>query len=268
MAYADKELDTSIYRRKTEPLLFGYVAKKEFATKQLASFVTFLTAYGISKAVSLAILFIAASTFGIPLGWLTLECVGLLLWRMYYGNWRMYRHGADGIGISLLGHLCWYLCLLAAPFPIIRNTALLTPRIYCCGLLYMVISNFLMIGLSYHAFNTNLYLTENVAWLALSISTLIAIVSGGIFVSYVPESHRKTFYEVKTFKEHVATYVWNEKPFVIDHKHREVDTKEGVRALLSVKYSIHYLPTELLMEFYGRNWAKVACRSPREFVGG
>jgi len=122
-----------------------------------------------------------------------------------------------------------------------------------------------MIGLSYHAFNTHLYLTENVAWLALSVTTLIAIVSGGIFFSYVPESHRKTFYEEKTWKEHLATFWWNEATSTIDHKHREVDTNEGVRALLSVKYSIHYLPTELLIEYYKRNWAEWVADPPEWF---
>jgi len=190
--------------------------------------------------------------------------MGLLLWRMYYGNWRMYRYGADGMLFSLLWHLGCYLCLLAAPFPVIRNPTLLTSRIYCGGLFYMLISNFLMIGLSYHAFNTHLYLTENVAWLALSISTLIAIVSGGIFFSYVPESHRKTFYEVKTFKEHVATYKWNQTSDT-DHKHREVDTKEEVRALLPTWCSIHYLPTELLIEYYKRNWAEWVADPPEWF---
>ena len=129
----------------------------------------------------------------------------------------------------------------------------------------MLISNFLMIGLSYHAFNTHLHLTENVAWLALSVTTLVAIVSGGIFSSYVPESHRKTFYEVKALKEHVATFWWNDTTSTTDNKYREVDTNEGVRALLPTWCFIHYLPTELLIEYYKRNWAEWVADPPEWF---
>jgi hypothetical protein len=56
-----------------------------------------------------------------------------------------------------------------------------------------------------------LYLTEQDAWLGLSIATAICLISGGIFFSYVPPSHRKTFYKQLTLKQHFATYYWNDK---------------------------------------------------------
>jgi len=257
VAFADKEIDTSKYRRKTDPLLFGYVPGKEFATKQLATFITFLTSYGIAKTMSLAILFIATPAY-ISVGWLAMEWFGLLVWRMSYGNWRVYRNGADGTVFSLLCHLFYYLCLLSAPFPIIRMPAFLTPRIYSGGIIYMVVSNFLMVVVSYHAthhtFNPPIHFPESTALILLFTSTLISIISGIIFFHYIPKSHRKTFHEQKTLKEHVATYWWNDKTYDNDHKHRDVDTNEGVRALLPTWLSIHYLPKEKLIEHYRIHW--------------
>ena len=80
--------------------------------------------------------------------------------------------------------------------------------------------------------NTKLHLTEPIAWLGLSIATAICLISGGISFSYVPSSHRNTFYQQKTLKQHLTTYWWNDKTWGLDHHNREVDTQEAVRALL------------------------------------
>jgi hypothetical protein len=183
---------------------------------------------------------------------------------MSYGNWRFYRNGADGAIISLLGHLCWYLCLLSAPFPLIRVPTFLTPRIYSGGIIYMVVSNFLMVVISYEAFNSPEHFPESTALTLLSTSTLISIISGIIFFHYIPKSHRKTFYEQKTYKEHVATFSWNES-ITTDHKHRDVDTNEGVRALLPTWLSIHHLPKEKLIEHYRMNWETWVADPPEWF---
>jgi hypothetical protein len=139
--------------------------------------------------------------------------------------------------------------------------------------------NFAMVAVSYHVFigsddinndNINneakhLYLTEPVAWLGLSIATTICFVSGGISFNYVPASHRHTFYKQLTFKQHLATYYWNDKTFTKDHQHREVDTQEGVRALLGIKYSLHYLPKDELIEFYKTHWEDWVADPPEWF---
>ena len=52
IATADKEFDMSKFRRKDEPLLFGYIAGKQYATKQLCSSVTFFTSYAVAKTLS------------------------------------------------------------------------------------------------------------------------------------------------------------------------------------------------------------------------
>ena len=60
VASADKEVDTSNFRRKDEPRLFGYIAGKKLATKQLYASVTFFASYAVAKTFSFAILFICA----------------------------------------------------------------------------------------------------------------------------------------------------------------------------------------------------------------
>jgi hypothetical protein len=139
--------------------------------------------------------------------------------------------------------------------------------------------NFAMVAVSYHVFigsddnnndninneATHLYLTEPVAWLGLSIATTICFVSGRISFNYVPVSHRHTFYKQLTWKQHVATFWWNDSTFAVDHHHREVDTQEGVRAILPTWCSLHYLPKEELIEFYKNNWAGWVADPPEWF---
>ena len=214
----------------------------------------------------------------------------------------MYRNGVDGTTFSLLCHLGWYLCLLSAPFPLIRCPTFLTPRIYSGGLIYMLVINVFVVAVSFHIFNggnssdgngtlqpdrlnniesnttsfnssntTNtenatLYLTEPVAWLGLSIATAICLISGGMFFSYVPPSHRNTFYKQLTFKQQLATFYWNDRTWGTDHKRRELDTNEAVRAcLLPMMFSLHYLPKEKLIELYKTRWADWVVDPPEWF---
>jgi hypothetical protein len=113
--------------------------------------------------------------------------------------------------------------------------------------------------------NATLYLSESRAWLGLSIATAICLVSGGIFFSYVRASHRHTFYKQLTLKQHITTYWWNDKTWTTDHQHREVDTNEGIRALLPTWCSLHYLPKEKLIELYKTRWEDWVTDPPEWF---
>jgi len=262
VAFSDREIDTSKHRRKTEPLLFGYVPDTNQNKQALVS-VVFFTSYKTAKMFGLSMLIASSSAFH-AVGLFIVEYFGFLLWRMWYGNWRFYRKGADGAVFSLLGHLCWYLSLLSAPFPILRNPTLLTPRIYAIGLLYNIASNFAIIAISYHVFGATEFLDESYAWQGFSLITAVCLVSGAISFYYVPESHKTTFYQQLTIKEHVATFKWNQS-FATDHKHREVDTQEAVRALLGTWCSLHYLPKEKLIELYKNRWTHWCANPPQWF---
>ena len=64
----------------------------------------------------------------------------------------------------------------------------------------MLVSNFVMVASSYRLFDkgdATIHLSESDAWMALFAVTLICAVVGGIFFSYIPTSHRKTFYGQK-----------------------------------------------------------------------
>ena len=113
--------------------------------------------------------------------------------------------------------------------------------------------------------NATLYLSEPVAWLGLSIATAICLISGGMFFSYVPQSHRNTFFKHYTLKQHFTTFVWNYKKSTTDHHNREVDTREAIQALMSVRYSLHYLPKEKLIELYKTRWADWVVDPPEWF---
>ena len=268
VALADKDMDTSKLRRKDEPLLYGYTAAARFTKKQLPAFVTCILSYTIAKTWSVSIFIASSPSALISVGWFVFEALGFLAWRMYHRSWRMYRAGADGAGFSLLIHLGCYLCLLAAPFPILRLPAIVTPRIYSGGLLYMLVSNFVMVATAYRVFGegeTTIQVSESEVWLGILNATLICAVSGGIFFYYVPASHRPTFYKHITFKEHLSTYHWNEKTHYVDASGHNVDSNEVVRAMMATDYSMVYLPKEKLIDFFEENWADWSADPPEWF---
>jgi len=262
VAFSDREFDTSKFRRKDERLLFGYVPDTN-QNKQVLASVIFFASYKTTKMFALSML-IASSSALYAVGLITLESFGFFLWRMRIGNWRFYRNGADGAIFSLLAHICLYLSLLSAPFPLIRFPTLLTPRIYSVGLLYNITSNFAIIAVSYHVFGASEYLDESYAWQGLVFITAVCLASGAISFYYVPDSHKTTCYLHLTWKEHVATFWWNQTS-TRDHKHREVDTREAVRALLATWCSIHYLPKEKLIELYKNRWTDWCANPPQWF---
>ena len=180
------------------------------------------------------------------------------------GNWRPFRGGADTVGISMLQHLTLYIGLLSAPFPLLRNPAFLTSRAYSGGLLYMLLANFAQVGIAYRCYNRGT-VDETTAWGVLVLLTAVCVAAGVGAYRQVPRSHRRTFYEHLTFRRYVETFWWNEARYGKDHKGRELDTQEGIRARLPVWVSPHYLPTERCRAFYAENWARWEEEPPEWF---
>ena len=80
--------------------------------------------------------------------------------------------------------------------------------------------------------------------------------AGAAAYRYVPTSHKRTFYEHRTFKRHVETFWWNEARHDVDHKGRELDKQEGIQACLPLAFSSHYLPMDECKAFYEANWRR------------
>ena len=262
VAAADKEFDTGKLRRKNEPLLFGYVSKVRSRNQMLAS-VSFFTLYKFVKVFSLCLL-VASSSFRYASSLLALEFFTILAWRMSYGNWRFYKKGLDGVGWSLFAHFCWYLFLLAAPFPVVRIPTFLTPRIYTGSLAYMLGVNFCILLFSYKVFEGIDYITETQAWFFLATTTLLCLVSGFIAFSYVPDSHKPTFYKRWTLKEHMAKYWWNDCFYSTDHHYRITTDQEYIRARIPTWCPPHYAPNEKILEFYKEHWSEW-CQDPPDW---
>jgi len=140
VASSDREIDRSKTRRKYEPLLFGYVCDDN-SNRQLVVSAVFFATYKAAKIASLSLL-IASSSFRYAAILIVTEFWTLLGWRKWYKNWRWYQRGVDGNIVSLLTHICGYIGLVAAPFPIVRLPFVLTPQIYARGILYMLCVNF------------------------------------------------------------------------------------------------------------------------------
>ncbi|GMH51759.1 hypothetical protein TL16_g01082 [Triparma laevis f. inornata] len=262
VASSDREMDNNKYRRKAEPLLLGYVPETN-SHRQMVASVSFFSLYKLAKVSSLALL-ISASSFRYAVILLTLESFGFLGWRMVYRNWRFYKRGLDGRGFSLFAHFAWYICLLSAPFPVVRIPTFLTPRIYAGGLLYMLSVNFMILVFSYQVFDASAYLSQSEAWTGLSTITFLCLVSGGITLYYVPGSHKATFYKSLTFKEHVTTYWWNDCRYSADLNYKITTDQQYIRAMIPIWCSKHYTPDDKIVAFYKDHW-KEWCADPPDW---
>ncbi len=176
----------------------------------------------------------------------------------------MYRRGADGVGMGFLVHLGLYIGLLSAPFPLLRNPAFLTSRVYSGGLLYMLMANFAQVGIAYRCYDQGT-VDETTARGVLVTLTAVCVAAGAGAYRYVPRTHRKTFYEHLTFRRYVETFWWNEVKQTVDHKGRALDTQEGIRAGFPLWVSPYHLPTERCRAFYAENWARWEEEPPEWF---
>jgi len=254
VASSDREFDTNKTRRKYEPLLYGYVPEEKSHRQMVASIVYF-AAYKAAKVASLALL-IASSSFRYAAILVVTEFWTLLGWRNCYNNLRYYRRGADGIIPSFLCHICLYIGLVAAPFPIIRSPFFLTPLIYARGLLYMLCVNFLIIYVSYHVLTPTAHdIPESFAWIFLASSTLLCLLSGSVAFHYVPDTHKSSFYRHNTVQHHLATFIWNDMSHTTDMNHREITYRDHIRSQIPLWCSDHYTPKALLIAFYKSKWA-------------
>ena len=259
IAFTDRTLDLSKFRRRQDPLLIGYVpAVASGAYRQLLAMVVFFASYMGSKMFALGVLIVSANRetanwVVVPL-WLVAE-IGLLLGvRVLIGNWRSFRRGAEGVGFVTMIQLSLYIGLLAAPFPLFRNPTFLTSRVYSGGLLYMLIVNFVQVGIAYRRFGGSDTVDETTAWAILFTATAVCVTAGAAAYRYVPMTHKRTFYEHRTWKWHVETFWWNEARHGVDPSF-ELDI-DGVRAFLPAWCSIRYLPMDKCKAFYEENWRR------------
>ena len=119
-------------------------------------------------------------------------------------------------------------------------------------------------NITYRLFGGSDTVDETTAWAILFSATAVCVISGTVAYRYVPETHKKTFYEHLTFKQYVETFWWNEVMTTIDHKGRECD-QEGVRAELPLWVPIQYLPKEKIKAFYEENWTRWESEQPEWF---
>ena len=221
--------------------------------------------YKAAKMFSLALLIASAPPL-YTVGLLTLEFWIIFLWRMKYNNWRYYVRGVDGYLLSPIFHFVFLFSLLSAPFPTIRSPGILTPKVYAGSVSYMCIVNYVIVYVACYVFDAKYVRNEMYVWVGLTAVTSLCIISGAIAFSYIPSGgHKGTFYKHLTFKEHMSTFIWDERVELSDHKNRKVRDRDGIRALLPLRYSIHYVPKEKLIDLYREKWEKWCADPPTWF---
>jgi hypothetical protein len=164
--------------------------------------------------------------------------------------------GRDGVVNSVVRSVILQVSLLAAPFPIFRIPAWLTPRIYSIGLLMTILSNFGLLFISFHVYDGSNLLEERLAWQLLSTATLIICLSGAVFFYHVPVSHKHTFYRHLTFSQYINNNLWNVMNTWIDHHSEEVQGLEACRAMMTIKFSHYYMPVGKVIAFYESCWSR------------
>lgn len=267
VAFADRALDLNAAARRGDPLLYGYVPSIENGRfLQLLAMIMFFSTYVGSKMFALAVLLTRGGIAFVAV-WLVAEFAVLLGLRVGIGNWRTYRKGADGVGFSAFLHLMLHISLVFAPFPIFRNPAFLTSRVYSGSLLYVLLANFMQVGIAFRrGYDEGSVDEERTAWGVLSALTAVCVVSGGAAYRYVPPSLKKTFYEHLTLKEHVASFWWNEGVELVEFTKKGVyNNLEAVRAYIPTVFPECYIPKERCKAFYVENWARWEQEQPDWF---
>ena len=82
--------------------------------------VMFVTGYLAAKILALAVL--TSTSISAAIGWCSAEALVLLVVR-FFGEgrvWRFHQAGLSSPLPSLIVHMCFYISMLAAPFPILR----------------------------------------------------------------------------------------------------------------------------------------------------
>ena len=87
------------------------------------------------------------------------------------------------------------------------------------------------------------------------MTTAVSLISGAVAYYYVPETHKRTFHDHYTFKEHIERFVWDEAKLDLDNKNRPLETRDGIRACIPTWCSMHYVPKKKLMDLFNDKWS-------------
>ena len=269
VSFSDRVFDLSEVRRKKDPKLFGYVPPLGNGKyEQLFAQTVFVASYSGSKMFALAALFVSArgAASVVCLIWLATEFWLLFAARFAIKNWKFYARNVEGTVPNLLFHLAIYIGILAAPFPLFRMPAFLTYRLYSLSLLYMLVSNFVLLGVSYHLFEGCDNVAESAAFSLLSISTAVCFASGAVAYYYVPQTCKRTFTQHYTLKRHLSTFWWDEAVEDQGLNNVKLTTRDGIRASIAIFYADPYLPKEKLILLFGQNWKRWEAEPPDWFT--
>jgi hypothetical protein len=96
----------------------------------------------------------------------------------------------------------------------------------------MLVINFAQVTVAFRCIDMVRSLDDSTSCAIICSARGACVIAGAVAYRYVPESHKKTFYEHLTFKQYVETFWRNEATFGIDHKGRDLTTQDGIQAIL------------------------------------
>ena len=143
--------------------------------------------------------------------------------------------------------------MLAAPIPILRMPALLSPSVYAGFIGWTVFcANPCMLVYAY-SFEGEPTLDFRTAATVLGVATFISALGMVCTLISMPQEHRASFYKHCTYHMHLRDWNWNQTIMNIDGVLVECEP-ELVRACVGMSYARCYWPDDLVRPFVRENW--------------
>ena len=219
--------------------------------------------YAVAKLIAVGLLGSTSPT--ILCLWLIVECALFLGVRSSIGNWRNYIGGLHFAPASLVNHVLHYLCMLAAPFPLLRTPFFLTPSIFAGFIVWtLFVANPSMLLLAFRFGEPNFSRTL-IAW-ALSGTTAAFLLVSRLIWTSMTASLRHTFYRHNTCAMHVKNYWWDEADAVTFKDEVVRGDQELIRAATLTYFAPPYLPLETATKFLHDRWSHWQANPPRFFT--
>ena len=238
--------------RVHEPMIHGYYPSRPASNFfVLVGVVISAGLYDVAKLTAMGFL---GSVSPIRLiAWLLLECTLLLLIRMFIGNWRVYIRGVHGTLPGLYTHFLFYICMMAAPFPVLRTPFFLTPSVYVGFILWtLCCSNPMMI--MFASWSGDPELSVAVVWPALAVASIACLFSMLLVFNFITPELRHTFYRHNTCKMHLKNFWWDKATNTSFKGNYVFNDQDLVRAQTLAFFAPMYVPKDAAKEWLAENW--------------
>jgi hypothetical protein len=134
VATTELDLDKSLQFRTNYPMVHGYIPTESAVREALVLLGIVLFVGGVLGTKLIALATLAGASAWVAVVWCSAEASALFVLRYFAEGriWRFHARSASGLVPTLVMHVCIYLGMLAAPFPVLRYCNARPRSIYIC----------------------------------------------------------------------------------------------------------------------------------------